>query len=132
MPIIFFLYFSFQWHLISAKIRQETNDLVAQTNEELPVWVRLGQTVGNDWITERVIKGNLVYQIPDTFLNFMPLNTNTEEISEHDPLVLIASFFSPKTDLSETERLKLWDVLFDTRHYTQERLWSGQNLGTGM
>lgn len=130
LPILFVLYFSFQWHSISYKIKYTTNDFITQTNEELPTWVMLGQTIGNDWITERLIKGNLIYQMPDTFQSFTLLNDNMGELSEHDPLVLIASFFSPKTDLSESERIKLLDVLFDARHYTQDRLWSGRNIKT--
>ena len=130
VPLLIAVYFSFQWHAIIYKIRYANNDIATKTTEELPSWVVLGQTIGNDWITERVLKGKLVYQIPGPKINFMPRDINSGELYRHDPLVVIASLFSPKIDLEPSDRIKLLDVLFDARHYTQERLWSGKNLTT--
>lgn len=129
-PLLFVLYFLIQWHIIHYNIRYTENDLATRADDELPAWIILGQTIGNDWITEKVIKGNLIYQTANPDFDFIPQSTNLGMLSQHDPLVLIASLFTPKTDLSEKERVKLLEVLFDARHYTQERLWSGYNLAT--
>lgn len=129
-PIALFVCFSLQWHTTVYKIRYAGNDIITSTNDDLPRWVRLGQTINNDWITERLIKGELAYQMPLSDITFMPQGTNFQDLARHDPFVLLASLLSPKTDLSEKERIKLLDVLFDARHYTQDRLWAGKNLET--
>ena len=130
VPLLIVAYFAFQWHTIVYKIRYTNNDIATKNTEELPSWVVLGQTIGDDWITERVLKGKLIYQIPKPGINFLPPDLNNGELSRHDPLVVIASLFSPKTDLDPADGIKILDVLFDARHYTQERLWSGKNLTT--
>ncbi len=129
-PIVFLVYFSLQWYTTIYKIRYAVNDVTTSNSNDMPQWIRLGQILENDWITERLIKGQLVYQMPPTHFSFVPQGTNFRDLAEHDPLVLLASMLSPKIDLSESERIKLLDVLFDARHYTQERLWSGRNLRT--
>ena len=130
LPLVIVAYFTFQWHAITYKIRYVHNDIATKTTEELPSWVVLGQTIGDDWITERILKSKLIYQIPGPTVDFVPLSINSGVLSQHDPLVVIASRFSPNIDLEEKDRIKLLDVLFDARHYTQERLWSGKNLTT--
>jgi XrtN system VIT domain protein len=131
IPVLFTIYFCVQWYMISYKIRYSGNEIIMQTNDELPAWTVLGQEIGNDWITKKVIEGNLVYQMPLSEFSFLPLGSNFFDLNRHDPLVFIAALLGPKTELSQKERMNLLDVLYDARHYTQERLWSGKDLKTG-
>lgn len=129
-PIVCFVCFYLQWYSVIYKIRYTDNDIVTSPEDDLPRWVKLGQTLGDDWITERMLIGDFMYQMPLSDITFVPRETNFQDLERHDPFVLLASLFSPKTDLSEKERIKLLDVLFDARHYSQERLWSGKTLRT--
>ena len=109
------------------RINQTTNRAIVSKSDDLPVWVQIAQRTGNDWITERVLKSEAVYQTAKENWDFMP-NFNFEEVRKHDPLVVVASWLAPKFNLAEEERIKILESRFDARHNAQERFWSGRNL----
>jgi XrtN system VIT domain protein len=129
LPVLFMICFCVAWNSVSNEIRRKNKEITVRTTDALPGWVLLGQSIGTGWISKRVIMGDLVYQMPGEDFSLIP-SLNSAELAQHDPLVLIASLFSSKTNLSETERTKLLDVLFDSRHDNQERLWTGSDLKT--
>lgn len=98
------------------------------TSDELPTWVKLAQTIDKSWLTERILKSDLVYQVPSERADWFPLG-NFEEIRRHDPIVMMGSLFA-KPNLAQRERIKILETLYDARHHTQERLWTGRNLRT--
>jgi XrtN system VIT domain protein len=110
------------------QIQSYKADAFVTKTDDLPIWVRLAQRIDDGWVTERVLKSNLIYQKVASDWSFSPFDNNLHELLQHDPLVLIASIVSPDLDIDQQERIKIIESRFDARHNTQERLWSGENL----
>ena len=123
--------FTIEWSNRTEKIDRIANQSVMYNNIELPAWVAIAQSVKNDWITERMLKSDLVYSTPALWgdWDLMPSQVNWSETKKHDPLVYIASRFA-KNSLSQEDRVKILQALVNGRHQAQERLWSGDNLST--
>jgi XrtN system VIT domain protein len=123
--------FAIEWSNRNAKIERIVNQSVIYNDVELPAWVTIAQSVESDWITERILKSDLVYTTPNIGgdWDFMPNGVSWSEVKKHDPLVYIASRFS-KNSLSKEDRIKILQSFFRGRHQAQERLWSGDNLST--
>jgi XrtN system VIT domain protein len=131
VPIAIVVFFAVRWHSISSSLRFQVNAIATRASEDLPDWVVLARQLNDDWVTRRVVMGKTVYQVAgNQKFSVLDNNLNTSELVRHDPLVLIASFFTKPLDISQNERTKIIDVLYDTRHETQERLWSGSDLRT--
>ncbi len=94
----------------------------------LPAWVKVSQKLSNDWVTERAMKCGIEYADGTTLFSFNGFRLN--ERIKHDPLVVIASFFSNSLDIPFRDRVKIVRYLFDGRHKTERKLWSGENLST--
>jgi XrtN system VIT domain protein len=123
--------FIVEWSKRVDKIETLANQSVLYAESELPAWLKVGQIIPNDWITERILKSDLVYTTQkDKFgsWNFMPV-ISWEEAREHDPLVLLATLRTECT-LPGKERVKILQAITDARHKANERLWSGDNLVT--
>jgi XrtN system VIT domain protein len=128
IPIAFTIYFSVKWRQICSATQYQTNAINARPTDDLPDWIMLARQMQDDWITRRVIMGKKAYQIALTKVFALP--GPGDMLVRHDPLIVIATMFSPNLDLGETERDNILNVLYDTRHETQERLWSGSDLRT--
>ncbi len=101
---------------------------------QLPVWVQVAQHMGNNSMTEKVLKAGLVYKSFDWGDNFfwnMP-NLNFTEERLHDPLVIIASIFSNSVQLSEDDRIRVLESGYHARHQALQRLWTGEDLSTSL
>lgn len=111
----------------------KTYQYAMATNDNLPAWVSVAQTIPENFLTEKIFKTSLVYSVPEflhnDFLWRMP-NRNFDEQKKHDPLVMIASFFTGPITLEENDRIKVLESQYDSRHQAQERLWSDENLQT--
>ncbi len=118
-----------QWVMTTHRLNEAYTLLELNTSDELPTWVKLAQKTDKSWLTERILKGDLVYQVPGKQFDFGPSLRNFEEIHRHDPIVLLGSFLA-KTTPAKEERIKIIETLHDARHHTQERLWTGRNLHT--
>jgi XrtN system VIT domain protein len=102
---------------------------VLKPETELPVWVRVARTVEKGWVSERILKSDLVYKVSEPFSwSFRPNTGNWTERRVHDPLVHIASHFR-KVSLPQEDRIRILESISD-RHKAQGRLWSGDNLVT--
>jgi XrtN system VIT domain protein len=100
-------------------------------DSDLPNWVNTSQTLKKDWITERVLKSGIVYANANTFWGGSWMNGfNTDERIKHDPLIMIASVFSEELSIQEQDRLKIFRSMYDERHRTERKLWSGESLST--
>ncbi|MBI3219172.1 MAG: XrtN system VIT domain-containing protein [Bacteroidetes bacterium] len=119
-----------EWKKRITAIEKFANQSVLNPNTELPIWIRVGQTIPNDWITQRILKSDLVYSTRrdrwDSW-DFMPRTVTWDEARKHDPLVLLASF-SSSISLNRVERVNILRVLSDSRHRSNERLWTGKDL----
>jgi XrtN system VIT domain protein len=120
-----------EWNARVKAIDRMANQSVIHVDTELPVWVKVAQTLKTDWITERILKSRLVYTISNNHFkwDFFPVDRNWDEKRKHDPLVFIASGNSNST-LSEEDRKNILKAITDSRHKAHERLWSGDNLST--
>ncbi|HEY8937613.1 MAG TPA: XrtN system VIT domain-containing protein [Cyclobacteriaceae bacterium] len=124
--------FIVEWNSRVSKIETEANQSVMYGQTELPIWVTLAKNLKSDWITERILKADLVYSTAGDFFGewrFMPKSISWDEVRRHDPLVYIASKFS-KCSLSDEDRVKILKAISNGRHIANERLWDGDNLTT--
>lgn len=118
------------WTTRVKAIERIANISVLHPDTELPVWVKVAETVNNDWVTERMLKSDLVYKVASDFRwNDFSRPVSWNEQREHDPLVFIATLFR-RAPLSREERIKILEAITDSRHKAQQRLWSGDNLVT--
>ncbi len=132
IPIGILVTFVAQWNLRVSEIETQANQSVMYDKTELPVWVALGESLKNDWISKRILKSDLVYTTASNNFGewqFMPKTVSWDEARKHDPLVYISTLFS-KCSLSEEDRVKILKVISQGRHQANERLWSGDNLTT--
>lgn len=120
---------------MSSEIKQLNriyNRTSAEGTSALPPWAEAAKKMDGNWIEDRVLKADFIYILPRWFdwrLFDMP-SRNFNDSRLHDPLVVIASGFTPKIVPSNEERIKILETLFDARHEAQERLWSGEDLYT--
>jgi XrtN system VIT domain protein len=123
--------FVIEWNTRVTRIETLANQSVMYPEMELPVWVTIGQSLKNDWISQRILKSDLVYTTHNRFTDwrFMPSSPSWSEVKKHDPLVYIASFFAG-ISVSKDDQVKILQSFHNGRHQAQERLWSGDNLTT--
>lgn len=117
------------WVVTVQHLNTTYSSLDVNTSDDLPTWVKVAQKVDKSWLTERILKSNLVYQVPGNRLNLFPTSTNSEQLLRHDPLVFLGSLWA-KPAFTQQESIKIIESLYDARHYTQERLWTGRHLST--
>ena len=98
-------------------------------DKSLPSWLTTSQQLKKDWITERALKCGLVYTSAENIFRSFGMSRLNER-TKHDPLVVIASLFSAGIDISFDDRVKILRYMFDARHQTERKLWSGDNLST--
>ncbi len=130
MVMLIAIVFVIEWEKRMAAIEKFANQSVLNPKTKLPIWVRVGQTIPNDWITNRILKSDLVYSTRRDRWDrweFMPRRVSWDEARKHDPLVLLASFRS-NISLNREERVNILRVLSDSRHRSNERLWIGKDL----
>jgi XrtN system VIT domain protein len=125
-----------EWNSRVKRIETLANQSVMYTDTELPVWVKVGQSLQNDWITRRILKSDLVYTTRKDKFNdlfdgwwFVPSRGLWDETREHDPLVFLSTFKRTCT-LSAEDRVKILKAISDVRHNANERLWSADHLTT--
>jgi len=127
-PLIVVVMLLIQWVTTTHRLDEHYTKIEMDTSAELPTWVKLAQKTDKSWLTERILKSDLVYQVPSERVDWFPLG-NFEEIRRHDPIVMMGSLFA-KPNLAQRERIKILETLYNARHHTQERLWTGRNLRT--
>ncbi|MBL0342229.1 MAG: XrtN system VIT domain-containing protein [Bacteroidetes bacterium] len=129
VPLIISIYFMYQWQKAREQINSILNEsIISETT--LPVWANLSQRLEKNVFTEKILKTDLIYSTPDPNGNWfwgMP-QKSFDAVRKHDPLVMMSTFFIGKTELSEAEKIKILESIYDSRHEAQERLWSGDML----
>lgn len=99
----------------------------------IPDWVTATQHIKPGFFEKRILKGEIVYSVPDILTDGlfwrMP-SRNFDEARKHDPLVMTAAFLSGKSLIDADNRIKILESILDMRHESQERLWSGDHLFT--
>ncbi|MGB4775502.1 MAG: XrtN system VIT domain-containing protein [Daejeonella sp.] len=132
IPLIFCIWFMVQWGSVNRDINFALNHNTLSEGK-LPAWTAISQNIPKNFISERVIKTDLVYKSADMRNGFFGGGFNSSsfnEIKKHDPLVVIATLFFGKPNLDTNDRIKILESMYDSRHQAQERLWSGDELQT--
>jgi XrtN system VIT domain protein len=125
------LLFIGEWNSRVANIEKLANQSVIYEDNGLPAWVNVAKRVDKDWISEKIIKSDMVYTThnDNTRWDSFRFTTQWDEKKKHDPLVFISSLIT-KCNLSFDDRIKILQAVFADRHNANERLWSGDNLTT--
>lgn len=131
LTAIFVSGFSIWYNSIHHSISR-AEDLTNSYNQKqgLPKWVAVSQKLTNNYITEKVLKADLIYQTFEK--GFWDLDLNSlQDQRVHDPLVSIADVFvNHDDDLNTSDKLKIIKSLYGFRHLNEERLWNNRNLRT--
>ena len=131
IPLLFVGLFSTRWMSINRQITDAFHSQNTPLNEkELPNWVHVSQDLQKDWITKRILKSDMVYTVAGFWDgDFLP-NLNLNEGTKHDPLVVVASMLCGKLELPFDDRITILNSLYNQRHQTERKLWSGNMLST--
>jgi XrtN system VIT domain protein len=130
LPLLFFIYFTLQWNKVNNIISYAYNESITK-NKKLPNWVYVSQQISQDWISDRVIKSGIEYSVPRNFFKTFrtPFEGNgTDGGITHDPLVMCAAYICGKPEMEFSEKIKIMEAVYDAKHKSQDRLWTGVNL----
>lgn len=129
VPIILAGGFVLQWFTLNEQIK-DSQDMAAM-NKELPAWVQLSRTIEDSWLSRKVLKADLLYKTLNfRNLAFMPENMGRNERKKHDPLIVVGALLSKPLSLDGTSAKHLLNAVFNQRHQTEQKFWSGKNLST--
>ncbi|WP_143519982.1 XrtN system VIT domain-containing protein [Reichenbachiella sp. 5M10] len=125
--------FCTQWQAIENTVLKSklVQDAPFSDDQGLPDWVSIAQSIDDGPFTEKYLKTGLVYQRFANYRNsgFSSIwRSSLDQKFVHDPLVSIASIFMKKSTLDEMTKIKVLNYLYDARHQTTDRFWSGENL----
>ncbi|NMM48254.1 XrtN system VIT domain-containing protein [Marinigracilibium pacificum] len=99
---------------------------------ELPDWIRISQKIEDSFWLRLYLKSDIVYQpftsYSDDLFSFRRFNQ--WNVAIHEPIIAIAGLFIKNNDLSENNKLKILNYLYNKRHDNSDRFWSGDNLTT--
>lgn len=121
------------WQMNVKAINRAYTTAIAKGNDQLPAWVQTAQHINGNTITEKILKTDLVYITPrwdNNGLWNMPQRSFGEAQQVHDPLVVTAQFFSGNIHINNDDKINILKSLFNGRHQTEERLWTGIDLRT--
>lgn len=128
LPVIFACLYTYKWQTLI----NEVNTNAINPVKELPDWVNVASKVKATGMLHKVLKTELIFGAVTGEFNFFPwdnLTTGGEPL-KHDPLIHIASFFSPVMKISEEDRVKFLASMYGEGGLTETRLWSGGDLVT--
>jgi len=104
-----------------------------KADAQLPAWTNVAQQLPHGFITEEILKTDITYRAPNRLgdISFwdIPGREYDSEL-KHDPLFIMSALLYGTTIIPGEERVKILSVVYDKRHYAEERLWSGKELVT--
>jgi XrtN system VIT domain protein len=132
VPIIACGIFIWQWKSINKQVNLAINHNTLSEGK-LPNWMVIAQNIPKNALAEKIIKAGIVYKTANLNSNWLWSDfghLTFGEQKKHDPFVVIASVFGGELNLDESERIKILQAMYDSRHQAQERLWNGDKLST--
>lgn len=111
----------------------ENVHMVTSEDRALPKWVYLAQKLPKNKWTEMILLSDFKYELFDDWFMDRGITTQTslDDRGLHEPLLNIAKLSGyHKIGLSDDERLQLLKTIFNSRHETSRKLWSGEHLTT--
>jgi len=130
--LVFAMAFCVVWVSQVREVNKLYRRAVINENPDLPAWMQFSQRLPASFFTEKILKSDLVYAVPDGSWDIFKFNArmrNFDEQAKHDPLIMLASLFA-KPSIGNDDKIKILRASADNRHYTEERLWSGNHLVT--
>lgn len=131
VPVLVCACLLYNWNATNREISSIINQQTLNESK-LPMWVAVSRQLRPSFLTERILKSDLVYtevRDGDIFFSGMP-SRSFDEQKQHDPLVVIASLLFKKVNLDENERIKVLASMYNARHQAQDRLWRDDDLET--
>ncbi|MBS0029182.1 XrtN system VIT domain-containing protein [Chitinophaga sp. 22321] len=120
-------------YAVNLRTIDDTYRQADKADAKLPAWIRVAQELPQGFITEEILKTDITYRAPQRLgeMDFlgMPQREYDSEL-KHDPLFIISALLCGTSIVPEEERVKILSVVYDKRHYAEERLWSGKELVT--
>ena len=131
--ILVVVVFTLRWSYTVNLINDTYRETFVEDDTTLPAWIRVAQRIPQNDITNKALKVDISYIIPDFdydgFRNFdFPSRFNEPKI--HDPLIVIAGRISGVPCLSNNEKIKILESIYDCRNQATERLWSDDGIET--
>lgn len=121
--------YAIRWHSCVKAINNSLSMAKTSANG-LPDWITVAQCCPPSPMTETILKSVFADGIGYENMFGWQHRRSFNEKQEHDPLVVIAAAFSGATDLEWDQRFHILNALFNARHKTERRLWSGDDLVT--
>ncbi|MBF4519248.1 XrtN system VIT domain-containing protein [Flavobacterium sp. ANB] len=103
------------------------------SNEDLPNYIKISQSLEPNFFNEILLKKDIVYTGPEKFFNYDLGSFGVEQFNErkvHNPFITIAYIFCEDLNLSQDDQINILKSNFDKRLETEEQLWSGEDLVT--
>jgi hypothetical protein len=140
-----------QWKMAEHHVNQLYRQHQGQYEPELPNWVAVAQQLPRGWFAEQFLQTEVVYRF-DMLGASNVLSGRRDDLARHEPLVNLATLFAAPShsypnrglgedgawaeanqaelQLTREDRVKILEAMYDSRHQTEERLWSGDRLRT--
>jgi XrtN system VIT domain protein len=135
LVMVFIIGFVISWKMEVNRINSNYKNAESDAGKSLPAWVRAAAKTPANWMTERILKtdsrfGSSGIPVPgrDWFWNLPEIRRSND--FRHDPLISIATFFDGNLSIPVEERVLMLQAVFNERHQSEERLWSGDDLYT--
>ncbi|UUF16554.1 MULTISPECIES: XrtN system VIT domain-containing protein [Flavobacterium] len=103
------------------------------SNEDLPNYIKISQSLEPNFFNEILLKKDIVYTGPEKYFDYDLGSFGIEQFNErkvHNPFITIAYIFCEDLNLSQDDRINILKSNFDKRLETEEHLWSGEDLIT--
>ncbi len=131
IPLIIIGFILTQWVLLENKLNDTKLTIDQPFKTQIyPEWIVLAQQIGKNRFSEAYLKTGIVYQNMEQEWD-MPFNMDLNDFSQkklNDPLYAVCSVFMNSNNINYQTKIKVLNYLYDARHESADRLWSGANL----
>ncbi len=130
-PVIILIAFLMSWKDVRINLHNSHATVVTNPNNELPNWILLSQQLEDNVFNTYLLQGGVNCVIPNNRRSgFFGFSGSKFSTLKHDPLIYVAFLIFGDLPITEDEKLKILNAKYTSRHGTEPRLWSGENLKT--
>ncbi|MCF8332024.1 MAG: XrtN system VIT domain-containing protein [Bacteroidales bacterium] len=130
VPLIITAVFLTRWNTLREEIHEASASIITRPDNSLPEWVLFCQNMPSDEFSQKIIKGEIVYDVFKNLWNGRWGSAGFDEVKRHDPLVNIGIAINGDIDIDNQTRVKILKSQYNARHMTQRKLWTGKDLET--
>lgn len=127
------LIFCIRWQVVQQNIDRAYRSAKTTTGKAVPAWVAALQRVKPTSFHQKVLEQDLAYATSDIAnrINFWSEpGSNWADVKIHDPLIMLATFFTGTSIIDSEDRMKMLQVLLNDRYASEAKLWSSDKLST--